>query len=155
MLSSYCGYFTQSLNPFSNNFICFTHTSFLEDLPKVSGLLLYISWIHFIENCHHCLIQHFPTLHDLHQLVQAPRRGSVVLREQDNGNLRSSDCFNEFWTDQFAPLDIIINERIDPFSFKLFQNVTEKCFAHICPVEAGEDIVFLVARQRRLGRCRR
>lgn len=53
------------------------------------------------------------------------------------------------WRARLAPLDVIIDERVDPPSFELLENVTKKFFANICPVEAWKDIMYPVARQRR------
>ena len=83
MLSSYCSHFRQSFSPFASVLLCFTVTSIFKNFPELSGLLLHIRWIDFIENGHHCLTKRPSALSNLHQLVQAPCRRSVVPGEQD------------------------------------------------------------------------
>lgn len=149
MVTSNCCHFRQNPSPSPDVLLCLTLTSFDEDSPEFSGLLLHISWIHLVENGHHRLTKLFPASNNFHQFVQAPCRRSIVLREQDDRDSWSTDSFYKFRTDRFAPVDVIINECVDSFSFEFLQNVTEKGFPNICSVEAWENIVYPVAVRRR------
>lgn len=141
MVTSYCGHLLQSLFPPPNVLLRFTLTSFSEHLPKITVQLLYIRWIYFVENGHHSLTQLLPAVHNLHQLLKTPLRRSIVLREQDDRDLRSSNPPYEFRSDGLSSLDPIIVEKCDCLSFKLLFNVTKKVFADIFPTEARNDIV--------------
>lgn len=99
MVTGGCSYVHQSLSPSLSFFVASTRARLSENLSKISGKLLYLRRFNVIENGQCSLIQLFLALHNLNQFVKTPLWRSVIPREQDDGDLRTSNGTYEFRTD--------------------------------------------------------
>ena len=87
---------------------------FLKGFPKTTRLFPDIRGINIIENREHDLPKSSPTLHDLHQLLEAPTRICVASREDDDGDSRPLNRLHKLFCYILASSQrIVVDEGVD------------------------------------------